>query len=92
MAELDQGPRNVEEAAMKLYETKLRAELEPEHLGKVIAVEPESGRYVLGATLKDVDRACLGQFGGKPVYIFCVGGGGVKLFGNRESGRVLGRA
>lgn len=92
MPQLDEDQRMVEEAAIRVYEEQLRAKLEPEHNGKVIAVEPESGRYVLGTSLKEVDTRCLAQFGPAPVYIFCVGGGGVKLFGSRGSGRILRRA
>ncbi len=69
------------EAAKKVYDAKLKEQLEREHFGKVIAVEPESGDYVLGKTYGEVDRACRERFGAKPVHIFRVGGGAVKIGG-----------
>ena len=91
MPKLDENGREFAEAARKVYDEKLRADLEPEHNGKVIAVEPESGQYVLGASFKEVTDACRSKLGRKPVHIFCVGGGGVKLFGSRLGGRLLRR-
>ena len=88
MPKLENSQRQLMETAKTIYEEKLKAQLEPEHVGKVIAVEPQSGDYVLGASLKEVDATCRTRFGSKPVRIFCVGGGGVKLFGNRDSARI----
>lgn len=34
----------------KFYEEKLKPLLEPYHIGKFLAIEPETGRYFLGAT------------------------------------------
>jgi hypothetical protein len=91
MPVLDEEQQRFKDAAKRVYEEKLRAKLEPEHIGQVSAVEPESEDYVLGASLKEVDAACRARFGSKPVYIFCVGGGGAKLFGSRGSARLLAR-
>jgi hypothetical protein len=33
-----------------LYETQLKAILEPQHSGEFVAIEPSSGRYFLGET------------------------------------------
>ena len=87
MPKLDDAQRQLMETAKTIYEEKLKPILEPQHIGKVIAVEPESGDYVLGASLTEVDAACRARFGSRPVRIFSVGGGGVKLFGNRASAR-----
>jgi hypothetical protein len=38
------------ERGQNLYEEKLRADLEPSHDGRFVAIEPESGRYFLGDT------------------------------------------
>jgi hypothetical protein len=34
----------------KIYDERLRGELEPGHTGRYVAVEPETGRYFLGDT------------------------------------------
>ncbi len=34
----------------KFYEEQLKFQIEPEHTGRFIAVEPETGRYFLGDT------------------------------------------
>ena len=34
----------------QVYEEQLKSRLEPEHNGKFVAVEPQSGRYFLGDT------------------------------------------
>lgn len=34
----------------RVYDEQLKSRLEPEHNGKFVAVEPESGRYFLGGT------------------------------------------
>ena len=36
------------ERGMKLYEERLKSELEPEHNGEMLAVDVESGDYFLG--------------------------------------------
>lgn len=41
------------ERAEKLYATQLRALLEPGHLHKFVAIEPESGDYFLGGTMSE---------------------------------------
>ncbi len=63
-------------AARKVYEERLKDRLEEQHPGEVIALDPESGEYVLGKTLAEVDRACHERFGSRPVHVFRIGGGG----------------
>lgn len=41
---------DVIERGKRVYEEKLRGELEPEHAGRFLAIEPGSGRYFLGDT------------------------------------------
>ena len=74
-------------AATRIYEEKLKQRLEEQHPGEVIALEPESGDYVLGKTLAEVDRACHERFGGRPVHVFRIGGGGAVQVGGRWRGR-----
>ncbi len=41
------------ESGQRFYDEHLKDELEPEHTGRYVAVEPESGRYFLGDTGTD---------------------------------------
>ncbi len=88
MSSPSQDQQRFVEAAKKVYEEKLKVQLEQDHFGEVIAVEPESGDYVLGKTLGDVDRACCERFGQKPVHTFRVGGGGAVKIGGSYLGRL----
>ena len=47
--DVDEFVRRAEE----VYETRLRAVLEPEHMDEFVAIEPESGDYFLGKTLSE---------------------------------------
>jgi hypothetical protein len=38
------------DSGQRLYDERLRAQLEPEHNNQFVAIEPESGRYFLGTT------------------------------------------
>ncbi len=79
------------EAARKVYAECWQPQLEREHFGKVIAIEPESGEYVLGNTLSEASKAARVQFHKKPVHIFRIGGGGaVKIGGAIACGRISG--
>jgi hypothetical protein len=88
MSSLSQDQQQFVEAAKKVYEEKLKDQLERDHFGEVIALEPESGNYVLGKTLGEVDRACDERFGHKPVHTFRVGGGGAVKIGGSSLGRL----
>ena len=77
--------------AERVYEERWKSILETEHLGEVIALEPDSGEYVLGTTLRDVDAARRQTFGTKPVHIFRVGGGAaVRIGGAFRHARISG--
>lgn len=76
------------ETARMVYEERLKDRLEEQHPGEVIALEPESGDYVLGKTLAEVDRACHEHFGSRPVHVFRIGGGGAVQVGGRWRGRI----
>lgn len=45
--------RQIADAAKRIYEEKLRAELEQTHLHQFVAIEPISGEYFLGSTLSE---------------------------------------
>jgi hypothetical protein len=75
--------------AERVYEEKLKSRLETEHLGELIALEPESSDYVLANTFREIDVAALQRFGSTPVHIFRIGGGGaVKVGGVGRYARV----
>ena len=80
------------DSAKRLYEDRWRTQLEATNFGNVIALEPESGDYVLGRDFREVDVAYRQRFGSKPVYIFRVGGGGaVRIGGAATRERIPGR-
>lgn len=79
------------ESARRIYDERLKTELEADHFGKVIALEPDTGDYVLGRDFAEVDANRRAQFGTRPVYVFRIGGGGaVKIGGSFSHGRVSG--
>ena len=41
------------ESGQRFYDERLKDELEPEHVGRYVAIEPESGRYFLADTGTD---------------------------------------
>ena len=45
------------ERADRLYQERLRSELERTHLNSFVAIEPESGDYFLGRTLSEASAA-----------------------------------
>lgn len=79
--------------AERAYEERWKSILEPDHLGELIAVEPDSGDYVLAKDLWDLDKVCEQKFGRKLVYVFRVGGGAaVKIRGPIRYAPLSGRA
>ena len=61
------------ERAKQTYDERLAAELEPEHTGEIVAIEPESGAYFLGEDeVEATDKAhATGHEG--PFYFLRVG-------------------
>ena len=45
--------RSVANRAKVIYEDQLRSQLEKEHHGKYVAIEPESGNFFLGETYSE---------------------------------------
>ena len=77
--------------AERAYAERWSAVLEPDHFGELIAVEPDSGDYVLGKDLWKIDAACDQKFGAKLVHIFRVGGGAaVRIGGASRHARLSG--
>lgn len=46
-------PTDLAERGQKFYQEKLQALLEPEQIGKFVAIEPETGQYFVGETDRD---------------------------------------
>jgi hypothetical protein len=49
--------RSVIERSKKLYAEQLQAVLEPQHLNRFVAIEPESGDYFLGDTFDEAVKS-----------------------------------
>lgn len=49
--------RSVIERAKRIYSEQLRAVLEPHHLNRFVAIEPESGEYFLGDTFDEAVKS-----------------------------------
>jgi hypothetical protein len=49
--------KDVVDRAKRIYAAQLRAVLEPQHLNRFVAIEPESGEYFLGDTFDEAVEA-----------------------------------
>ena len=58
---------------MKLYEERLKRELEPEHNGEMLAIEVESGDYFLGRTATEAYKKAKEKYPGKEFAFLRVG-------------------
>lgn len=50
---MDYETRTIADQARRIYDERLRAQLERTHLDSFVAIEPVSGNYFLGATLSE---------------------------------------
>jgi len=57
----------------RLYDERLRYQLEPEHEGEFVAIEPETERYFLGSTGLAALRAGRSELPDKLFYLLRVG-------------------
>ncbi len=57
----------------KFYEQHLKTLLEPDNNGKFLAIEPESGKYFMGADRTSVALEALAQMPGKLFFLMRVG-------------------
>jgi hypothetical protein len=70
---LNDEQRQVADAAKRIYEEKLRAELEQSHLHQFVAIEPVSGEYFLGSTLSEAIGAARAKHPTRCTHAFRVG-------------------
>jgi hypothetical protein len=59
--------------AERIYEDRLRTELERSHLHAFVAIEPESGEFFLGETLSDAAAAARVKFPERRCAVLRVG-------------------
>lgn len=64
---------NLLERGMKLYEERLKSDLEPEHNGEMLAVEVESGDYFLGKSEIEAYDEAVAKHPGKEFAFLRVG-------------------
>jgi hypothetical protein len=57
----------------RFYDEHLKASLEPEHNGRFVAIEPDSGRYFLGDTLLEATHAGRAAMPDKQFYLNRIG-------------------
>jgi hypothetical protein len=67
--------------AEMVYETRLQAILEPEHVGEFVAIEPQSGNYFLGQTLSEAMGAAHRLYPDRLAHAMRVGFPAVLHFG-----------
>ena len=63
----------VAESARQLYESELREKLEPEHQGKYLCIEPNSGSYFFGDTFDQAVNAAADQFPDRLTHTLRIG-------------------
>lgn len=69
----------------RLYETKLKALLEPKHKGEYVAIEPDSGDYYLGHTMSEAYERAVAEHPDKQFYLARVGYRAAISFKHRTS-------
>ncbi len=68
----------------KIYR-RLKARLEPKYKGKIIAIETESGKYLIGKDELDVALKAKEKFPGKILDFFRIGYSVVHKFRNKRN-------
>jgi hypothetical protein len=74
--------------AEAVYNATLKEKLESEHFGELIALEPETGEFVLARGFRELELASMEKFGMRPVHMFRVGGGGAVKIGASRNARI----
>jgi len=66
-------PHGVAAKGEAIYATRLKARLEPAHVGKYLAIEVDSGDYVLGRTLVEAGQKARAKYPDKLFHCIKVG-------------------
>lgn len=61
------------QAAEEIYATRLRHQLETEHLNEFVVIEPESGDFFLGKTLSEAGAAARKVHPGRLTHAMRIG-------------------
>jgi hypothetical protein len=75
--------KKLAEEAEKLYEEKLRPELESKHKGEIVVIDAESGDYFLGSTLQEANESARKKYPNNVFYAIKVGYPAVYSFSSR---------
>ncbi|MBM80545.1 MAG: hypothetical protein CMJ78_08125 [Planctomycetaceae bacterium] len=86
MPPTDQERQEFREHALSMYE-ELRDQLEREHHGELLALEPTSGEYVIAKTIGQASNLFRSRFGMLPAFYIRIGGGSVVRTGGAIHGR-----
>ena len=65
--------RAVIDRAKQLYANRLRADLESQHMGRFVAIEPESRDYFLGDTIDEAVMAARSKYPSRLSYTLRIG-------------------
>ncbi len=65
--------RAVIDRAKRLYANRLRADLESQHMGRFVAIEPESGDYFLGDTFDEAVMSARTKYPSRLSYTLRIG-------------------
>ncbi len=65
--------KKVAEEARRIYDSLLREQLEPQHSGKYVSIEPNSGRYFLGESFDQAVNSALDAFPDRLTFTLRVG-------------------
>jgi hypothetical protein len=71
----------VADSARRIYESRLRAELQREHPGKYACIEPVSGRHFLGDTFDQAVNAAIDAFPERLAHTLRIGRSGALYLG-----------
>jgi hypothetical protein len=61
------------ERAKRIYAERLQAVLEPQHLNRFVAIEPESGEYFLGDTFDEAVKAARTKYPSRLTHTLRIG-------------------
>lgn len=82
-------PEQVAERGQRLYEEKLKTVLEPTEKGKFVAIEVETGEYLVADTLLEVLQRAKEKYPTKLFHTVRIGYGGVFKMGSYTGKGIL---
>ena len=83
-------PGKLSQQGKRVYQERLQSLLEPEHIGRFVAIEPESGRYFLGDSGVEAMVAAQQAMTGSLFFIARVGYPAANKIGGRSLNNRLG--